>query len=339
MLEGSMAVFSSLAVLWAMGSLSAASMAKTLALAFLSGLAVLCAVLVKGPVGLFPFCVPAAWLAMGKHKPWRLSAMVTVVMLLGFLAAFALLALGDADFLHSLGRYYSQQVAPSMSGLREKGTNSLWILWAVLRELIVPLASGLLVWGATELKWRLRNRPVIGSAFGFFFIVALCGSLPILISPKQLGWYVFPSLPFYALAVAALFQKPFARLQAALLRNRRRVALIWATAALLLVGSIGWMFAEKGRIKRQREFHGDFSVQPLAVPRRQVFSVYPPELKHDWELVANMQRQFGASLSDWIGHDYLLTTVEGKAFADAQKGYRQIHPLHPARYILYRRQR
>ena len=335
MLEGTMAVFSSLAVLWAMKSLCARSKAKTLVLAFLAGLAVLAAVLIKGPVGFFPFCVPAAWLAVSKDRPWRIAAMVTAVMFLGFFIPFTWFALVKGDFLYSLSRYHTQQVVASVSGFREKGTNSFWIMWVVLREVIVPFIVGALAWGFTEWKWRPRSKLASGRAFGFYFIVALCASLPIMFSPKQLGWYAFPSLPFYALAIAALFAKPFARLQEALLRTRKRAAVIWSMALLILAGSIGWMIAEKGHVKRQREFHNDFSLQPLAVPMRQVFSVYPPELKHDWALVANMQRQFGASLSDAIGYDYLLTTSEGKVYVDSLKSYRRIHPAHSSFYLVY----
>jgi 4-amino-4-deoxy-L-arabinose transferase-like glycosyltransferase len=339
MLEGTMTIFSTLAALLAIGSLFATSKPIITLSAFFSGFAILCAILTKGPVGFFPLSIPAIWLiTTERKKQWRRSAFVTVMMFLGFLVPFLLLALVESGFLKSLSLYYSRQIVASVAGAREKGTNNLWIMLVVLQEIIVPVIIGAIVWRLSKVKGRAKNKLLFGRRFWFYFLIALCGSLPIVLSPKQFGWYIFPSLPFYSLAAATLFDKPFAHLQDALLKTKRGIAAVWVVAAVIFVGAIGWMFAENRQLRRQKEFHRDFSVQALNIPDRQVISVYPPELKHDWELVANMQRQFGVSLSDSFGHNYLLTTVEWQTYIDSLKKYKRIHPPQPTRYILYLRQ-
>lgn len=262
---------------------------------------------------------------------------VTAMMFFGFAVPFILLALVDGRFLKSLSFYYTQQIVASISGAREKGTNNFWIMFVVLREIIVPVIIGAIVWGLSKFKVGAKYKLSFGMRFWFYFLIALSGSLPIVLSSKQMGWYIFPSLPFYALAVAALFDKPFAQLQVALLKTKRGIAAVWIVAAVIFVGAIGWMFAENRQLRRQKEFHRDFSVQALSIPERQVISVYPPELKHDWGLVANMQRQFGVSLSDSFGHNYLLSTLEWQTYIDSLKKYKRIHPPQPTRYILYLR--
>jgi uncharacterized membrane protein YozB (DUF420 family) len=337
MLEGTMTVFSTLAALLSIASLCASSRLKSMALAFISGSLVLCAVLIKGPVGFFPLCIPGVWLMAGNTKQWRLSAMATALMLLGFFVPFIVLALVQGDFLFALERYYTQQVAAGVAGQREKGTSSIWIMLVVLRETIVPLALGMLAWGISALKYSRKHRPSLARPFWFYFITALCASLPIAISQKQLGWYVFPSLPFYSLAIASLFQNSVMPLQDALTKKPGRARAAWGLTFLLFAAAVLWMFAETGRVKRQKEFHADFTVQPLALPSRQDISVYPPGLEHDWALVANMQRHFGASLSGFQRFEYLITTVEGRAFIDSLGTYKKIHPPRPAYYILYER--
>ncbi|HEX7502925.1 MAG TPA: hypothetical protein VF451_05860 [Acidobacteriota bacterium] len=337
MLEGTMTVFSTLAALLAIAGLGAPAKMKSMALAFLAGSLVLCAVLIKGPVGLFPCAIPAVWLVASGAKRWRQAAMATALMILGFLVPFVILALTQGDFLYALNRYYIQQVVASVSGHREKGTSSIWIMLVVLREVIVPLALAMLAWGVLAFKNKIKRRPSFAGPFWFYLLIALSASLPIAISQKQLGWYVFPSLPFYSLAAAALFRNSLAPLPGALGKNRLRSGVVWGATILVFMGAVLWMFSEKGRVKRQKEFHDDFTIQPLALPARQDVSVYPPELKYDWALVANMQRQFAASLSDVRGYNYLLTTVGGQAFIDSLGTYRKIHPPRPAHYVLYER--
>jgi 4-amino-4-deoxy-L-arabinose transferase-like glycosyltransferase len=335
MLEGTMTVFSTLAALLAICSLYSASKPIIVLSAFLSGLAIFCAILTKGPVGFFPFSIPAVWfITAGEKKQWQRSVSVMGMMFLGFVVPF-ILVLAGGESLKSLSLYYSQQVVASLSGTREKGTNNFWIVSVILREIIVPVIIGAIVWRLAKLKERTKNKLSFGMRFWFYLLIALGGSLPMVLSPKQMGWYIFPSLPFYSLAAASLFDKPFAHLQDILLKTKRRVAVIWIIAAVVFVSAIGWMFAENRQLRRQKEFHHDFSIQALNIPGRQVISVYPPELQHEWELVANMQRQFGMSLSDSLGHDYLLTTVEWQGYIDSLKKYKKIHPPQSARYVFY----
>jgi 4-amino-4-deoxy-L-arabinose transferase-like glycosyltransferase len=337
MLEGTMAVFSTLAALLAIAGLCAPSKLKSMALAFGAGSLVLGAVLIKGPVGLFPCCIPAVWFVVGGAKRWRPAAMATALMILGFLVPFVILALTQGDFLYALNRYYLQQVVAGVSGHREKGTSSIWIMLVVAREVIVPLALAMIAWGALVFKGKMKRRPSFAGPFWFYFLIALSASLPIVISQKQLGWYIFPSLPFYSLAAAALFKDPLSPLPEALGKTKLRTGVAWGATVLVFMGAVFLMFSEKGRVKRQKEFHDDFTIQPLALPARQDISVYPPELKYDWALVANMQRCFAASLNDVRGYNYLLTTVGGQAFIDSLGTYRKIHPPRPAHYVLYER--
>jgi len=334
LLEVTMTVFTTAAALLAIYGLSTPTRPKAAILAFCSGTLILGAALVKGPVGLFPLVIPAVWFVTVDRKHFSRSAFVTILMLLGVLVPFFLLMICEQGFLPFVKQYFSQQVVASVSGTREKGGSHFGIIIVVLREVVVPVLIGAVVWGIARVKWGARG-PAFGRKFWFYLLVALCGSLPIMLSPKQLMWYGFPSFPFYALAVAACFEKPFARLEEALTLTGKRLTIVWFVASLVLVGAIFWMIEEKGLVRKQADFHKDFSIQSVDLPERQVMSVYPAGLERDWALVANMQRQFKASLSDSIGHEYLLTTVENQAYVDSLNTYQKIHPPIPVRYLLY----
>jgi 4-amino-4-deoxy-L-arabinose transferase-like glycosyltransferase len=334
LLEGTMTVFTTAAALLCIYGLNTPTRSKAVVATLCAGILVLGAALVKGPVGLFPLAVPAAWLVTMDRKHLSRAATVLALMSLGVIASFLLLSIFSSGFLPFVKRYLSQQVVASVSGSREKGGSRFGVLYVVLREVAVPLLVGAVIWVIARLKLR-AGRPALSRRFWFYFSVALCGSLPIMLSPKQLMWYSFPSFPFYALAVAALFETPLARLEESLTLTKKRRTVAWALTSLVFIVAITWMISEKGLVRKESNFHKDFSLQPVAVPEREVISVYPAGLKRDWPLVANMQRQFKASLSDSVGHKYLLTTAENQTYFDSLKTYRKIHPPVPAKYLLY----
>ena len=64
--------------------------------------------------------------------------------------------------------------------------------------------------------------------------------------------------------------------------------------------------------------------------------MYPADLEFEWALVANMQRQFKASLSRDAGHTYLLSILEYKGSTNIPSTYKLLHPEKPKKYILFK---
>src|SRR5262249_25270512 len=146
--------------------------------------------------------------------------------------------------------------------------------------------------------------------FLYYLGVALAGSLPILISVKQRRWYAFPSLPFYAMAIAVVFNDAALALERLVEGNKNIGKNIIIFSLTILCIALSFMFIEKNSPRRDKDFHIDFSKQKVAIEDRKVISVYPIHLATNWTLVANMQREFRASLSEHFGQAYLLTTTD-----------------------------
>jgi hypothetical protein len=92
----------------------------------------------------------------------------------------------------------------------------------------------------------------------------------------------------------------------------------------------------KNHIGRDKDFHHDFSIQPLNIEEREIISVYPGSLETQWALVANMQRKFKASLTRHLGHTYLLSTVEYRDAIDISAMYKPLHPTNPKKYMIFK---
>ena len=336
MLENTMLLFIVFSVLLCILSLKNPNILLSFFYAIFSGFSLFCAMLVKGPVAIFPLIVPFISMI---NTPRKIMKVLTVsfVLVTALIFFFGLLCFVNADAVHFFKRYVSQQVLASVTGAREISTSRFAILTAVSRESLVPLLVGGVL---TAAIYRLRKTTIASvhyPLFLYYLCIALAGSLPLLISVKQRRWYALPSLPFYALAIGVVFNDIALMLGNLVNKNKIIAKYVLVFAVTVLFSSVLLMFLEKHALRRDKDFHAAFSEQPITIEERKIISTYPTSLATQWSLVANMQRKFKASLSDNFGHEYLLTTTEYADSAYILSGYTRIHPGHIKKYVLFKR--
>ena len=87
----------------------------------------------------------------------------------------------------------------------------------------------------------------------FCLLVGLCGSCPVAISPKQTGFYVTPSYPFYVLALALCCAESIAAIRSRIavatlgLVQQRSVAV--SAVALLALDALGRLTKERVEVE------------------------------------------------------------------------------------------
>ena len=171
----------------------------------LAGLMLAAAFLTKGPTGLFPLALPALLWLFGERKGFGQAAAGTLAMAAGLAAPMALLWFCVPDSQEFLRKYFENQV---IGGSQTLVTSRTYIVKTLFSHtavvLVVALAAvlfGILrksaPWRPTRDSWR---------RFGLMFALALCGTLPMMVSTKQRAFYLLTVFPFVALAVAALLE-------------------------------------------------------------------------------------------------------------------------------------
>ena len=178
MLETTMTFFILLAVLLCLLSLDNPIIFFSCLYGILSGLSMFCAILIKGPVALFPLAIPL--LAM-MHDAKKIKMSTTVIVLLmTLMVSFGLMFSTSTASVHFFKRYVSQQVLASVTGAPETSTSRFNVLTVVGRESLVPLLVGGTL---AAIIYRLRQT-AISSIHSRLFLsylgIALAGSLPIL---------------------------------------------------------------------------------------------------------------------------------------------------------------
>ena len=335
MLENTMTFFILLSVLLCLLSLKNPTLCFSCLYGILSGLSMFCAILIKGPVALFPLAVPLLSMTHGPKKIFKVSTTV-IVLLMTLMVSFGLMFSTYTASVHFFKRYVSQQVLASVTGAPATLTSRFEVLAVVSRESLVPLLIGSTL---AAILYRLRQTTLSSMPSRLFFYylsIALAGSLPILVSVKQMRWYAFPSLPFYAMAIAVVFNDVALTLEMLVGSNKNLGKNTIIFSSIILCIALFLMFIEKDALGRNKDFHADFSDHNITIEGRKILSVYPSRLAMNWTLVANMQRKFRASLSENFGQEYLLTTTNYIDSEYISSHYKRIPPFNTEKYILFK---
>ena len=152
--------------------------------------------LIKGPVGLLPLgAVPAAlWFY---HKEFRAPAQIGTLGTLVVLAT-AGVVLAQEEARVSLMLYLEHQVAASISGDRPAEHERAYLLYHLATNVGIAAVIAAVV-SRTFRQHRLT---------GFWLVLALAATLPLLLSSRHYRHYLLPALPCWAMVIAHWMNAP-----------------------------------------------------------------------------------------------------------------------------------
>lgn len=328
MLENTMGVFVLLAT-WC--GLRAAASPRWALWSAAAGACLYAALLCKGAVGLFPLAFPLILAVVwGRPSPGR--AVLATLIALGVLAGLVAWTIQVPDARLYAERYLGGNFLPLVSGSRGGVPNRLHIVRKLLLELAPAIGPSLFVLGAG--RWRLgavaQARARLAAAFA---LLGLAGSLPLMLSPIQSGFYLVPSLALFPIAFA-LFTGPSAG--AMLTRLDGHVAWrrgLTAITALLLAGAFAYASTRIGTIGRGGPVISDVRAIGAVVPQGSTVAVCPT-MYTSWSLHAYFALYDHVTL-DANSMDHAFLVVDGDACAPPP-GYASV-ALATSRMRLYRR--
>jgi 4-amino-4-deoxy-L-arabinose transferase-like glycosyltransferase len=303
MLENTQALFTSLAVLLLLAAIRAPDSAASVMRSAAAGVAIVAAVLTKGPVGLYPLAAPlligllpdtppdtAAPQRSGPRQwprswPWPSPSRVMTVTLTSCLvvAAFGIALAAYPPSRHNLTTYFGQQLASSVQGLREVSEPL-----ALVRHVVIGIVGRMtallaLFWWFGRQRWAAPD----GRAL-CFLVLGLCAAGPIAISPKVAGHYFLPAIPMFALGFASIASGFIA----SHLRPRP-IAIVMFTAASI----VALVFTFGRGASRDAAMLHEIDAIEHAMPRDITIGACRHERSsRDWGLHTYTQRWFRVSL-------------------------------------------
>lgn len=288
----------------------------------LAGVMLAAAFLTKGPTGLFPLALPALLWLFGERRGLGQAAAGTLAMAAGLATPMTLLWLCVPDAQEFLRKYFENQV---IGGSQTLVTSRTYIVKTLFSHtavvLVVALAAvlfGILrksaPWRPTRDSWR---------RFGLLFALALCGTLPMMVSTKQRAFYLLTVFPFVALAVAALLE-PLVRYYE---KQLQRPAMTIVTV-VVLVAAVVTNALHYGKPGRDKVMLADMDVIAPALQEGETLTI-TPDLSSNNSLHGYYYFYHHVTLDANAQHRHLLTITP-----NPDTTYREV-PLPTEEYHLF----
>jgi len=259
--------------------------------------------LTKGPVGLYPLAVFATIFILGKKEQFYKTCVAVISTVFGIISFYTVLILTNQPAQEFLYRYIELQISPSLSGL-SAATSRFLILQKIVEENLILLA--LILTSLFVQKWK---KIIVSQfnwvAFNTFIFIALSATLPMMISPKQLGFYIVPALPFFALAAAVLLLPAAEYLR----RYQGDWRWLWRAINVGIIACFILFYTNFGTIGRNKQMLADVQIINKKIAAHTVVRLQN-ELYKTWNLHGYLYRFGYINLICDDSHSYRYWLVE-----------------------------
>jgi 4-amino-4-deoxy-L-arabinose transferase-like glycosyltransferase len=295
-MENTMSVFTLAAVLFLLESLKHNQYSYLFSL--LAGLFVFLAFLSKGIPGLFPLVAGIFYIitfkALLRKKIITSQLIFFVVPILLTLILFQFPTSAE-----SLGFYLKERLLHRISG-EPTVQNRLFILKSLGLELAVPLLIVILI----KAIFKNRLKPSEKSYFLFFLLIGLSASLPLLLTSVQRGFYLFASLPFFAISFAILSKSSIEKF----IQKTKHSGIIIFVGTMLLITSITFSVTSIGKYSRDKAMILDVKAIGEVIPSGSTICI-SKEVYDEWNLQMYLIRYHDISVGlECNNTSYLLTS-------------------------------
>lgn len=263
--------------------------------------------LVKGPVALYPLATASIYALIYDRAALKRALAAAFAMTFLIIITYWVLFMFSPRAQLFFEKYIDLQLKGSLTGMDSLAEHRLFLLQSVVEEVLI---IGSIILGMRilclflpssfleKINWRLTF---------LWLLIACSASLPMLISPKQLRFYIVPSMLFYSLSLATLafpFWKALALyFKDFVLSQKLLKGGLWIS----LVVCLGLSIINRKEYARSLDILPDSMAIGQEIPDHT--EVYlNPRLYRTWNLHAYMYRYFYIDLTTvFDNQDYMIT--------------------------------
>lgn len=304
MLENTMGLFSVIAVFLLYISLKR-DPTRQLLYHIVAAASLIAGFLSKGFPSLFPlgfyFCYYLAY-----HREYQFGQMLrsTLQFVVVFAALVFLFLFWNQAALQSIADYLDAQLLPALAG---KTMDKPWyhimqaLIWQITGIIALSLIILLLHYKG-RLK-RLLDEPDGLRGFCFFLLIGFSATAPVMISPKQLTFYIVPSIPYFGLAFGYLTAHILLSLQSRVQIGSRWNTILRFTGYVMIIGVLAASILKAGEPIRERSLISDVEKIGNALPNGSIVSA-SSSLHNHYSLMGYLQRFYLISVDPSSKHTY-----------------------------------
>ena len=274
----------------------------------------------KGVPGLFPIAIPFLyWIS---HRKITFVNVMQHSFLLTFnvLLIYALLLLYEPA-RESLSFYFENRLMGRIDS--DPTVNSrFYILGRLIQELVPSIILSILILLFIKLKTKsisLKNEKFKDAILLLF--IGFAGTLPLMLTLVQKGFYMVQALPYFGLGLALLITPQISSFYNKTNTNSIYSKIFKYFSILLLIGGIIFSTLQMGKTKRDQEMLHDVYLLKNILPEKAVVSV-DKSIALDWNLKVYLMRNSGISANNKLEEEYFLVEKKKKNFT--LEGYQKL---------------
>ncbi|MBL7827865.1 MAG: hypothetical protein JNJ57_14645, partial [Saprospiraceae bacterium] len=244
---------------------------------------ILCAVGTKGPVGLFPLAVPAAWYFARKQGTFQTSVWRSLWLVSAVVLCWLAILHWNPELQEYHDNYLKTRLLPTLEGVRDEvAAYRFKFLEDLLSQWILAGALSLILW------WRCgkeQRSAVQWEPVRYFLLIGLAGTFPLAFSAKQSAHYLAPAMPFFALAFAAFMVQVLPPIKL----NDRMSKWFRGAMAVLLFSALLFSISKAGNYARDKAMIEDVKLLIQTVGKNTAIGTSKP-FGENWGLIAYLSR-------------------------------------------------
>ncbi len=273
---------------------------------FVSAFFIYLASLTKGLQGLFPLAaLPLCWIIHPKRNKLKQTIIQSVFICICFVILYLFTFLIFKDAYGSFEKYFSIRLVNTFNHVGATTEDRFYLLFKLMLELIPLVVLTILLFFFAKKKSMVSQSNEVKTNFIWLLLIGLSGSLPLMITLEQRGFYLVTSMPFFCLAFALLSFNYFT----SLLQNTKFSVsistVLKSISVILFLCSFMYFILSFGKIKRDKELLHDVYLCKTFMQKGEVVGI-PGEMWNDWNIQTYMVRHHYISLSMGKENPYFI---------------------------------
>jgi hypothetical protein len=257
----------------------------------LAGVFVFLSSLTKGVQGMFPIAaVGFYWIVSTKNYQFTKMILHSLILAGTPVVIYSLMFLVSPEALESFKTYFGIRFVNTFNNVGATTGNRFELLIRLINELL-PLAILSLLVLILSKKQKVKDLILKDGTkrILWFILIGLSGSMPLMVTLEQRGFYLVTALPYFAIAFALLLAPRLTNLFNKIDESSAGLKLFKGFAAILLIASLVFVFTSLGKSKRDGEMLQDVYAFGKIIPRGEVVGI-PTEMWNDWNFQTYMVR-------------------------------------------------
>jgi 4-amino-4-deoxy-L-arabinose transferase-like glycosyltransferase len=301
----------------------------------LAGICVFLSSLTKGIQGMFPMGGVFLYWLVKKDFTFKKNVIYSTLLVATPFLIYGLFILANPHIFEVIKLYLENRLGIAFKGTMHNTTDNRFEIMIRLFTELIPMLGLMLIIFLVHKKSNPNSTVsrVYKTETLWFLLIGFSGSVPLMSTLEQRGFYLLTSLPFFALAGAALIANPISQLVESIKTSNNTFKYTKWAMTIILICSTAYTLSCMGKAKRDKEMLHDVYALGTVIPRGEKLGI-PLQMWEKWNFQTYMVRFNYISLDAYTATNKFFAIDKELSKELIPPGY-ELHPLKTEYLDLY----